>query len=273
MQFKNALSVDVEDWFQGMLGVNYREWANFQPRLEISLNKILGILRARSLKATFFVLGYIAHKQPDIIKRISDEGHEIACHGYAHKLVYSQSKEEFRQDVSAAKEAIEKVIKRKIYGFRAPFFSITRDSLWALDILAELGFTYDSSIFPVKNFLYGIPEAPQTIYRAGTAGKIIEFPLSVVKIKKLRLPVCGGFYLRCLPYALCSWGIKHFNKEGWPAVVYLHPWEMDIEKPRLQMGLKWRIIHECNINKMQEKFERLIKDFSFTTISGVLNGS
>ena len=272
MQFKNALSIDVEDWFQGVLAIKYSEWENYPSRLETCLFRILDILRSYSVKATFFVLGYTAERHPDIIRQIAREGHEIACHGYAHRLIYTQSKEEFRRDTLMAKEAIEKIAETKVKGFRAPFFSITSKSIWALDILAELGFSYDSSVFPVKNFLYGIPDAPHTIYAIGTNG-LVEFPLSVVKVAGFKLPICGGFYLRSLPYIVTKYGIKHFNQKGYPVVIYMHPWEIDIEKPKVSMRLKWKIIHEYNIGKMQKKFESLIKDFSFTTISEVLNGA
>lgn len=271
-RIKNALSIDTEDWYQGILQIDYRDWSNYKNRIKDNLEKILSILGEYKVTATFFVLGYLAERYPELVIHIANKGHEIASHGYYHRLVYQQTKEEFRKDVLRSKEILESIIKSEIKGYRAPFFSITKDSLWALEVLKDCGFEYDSSIFPTKNFLYGIPDAPRTIYRVKDIG-IIEFPLSVSNIIGIRVPVCGGFYLRALPYSLTKIGIRCFNRKGWPVVVYLHPWEIDVSKPRIPMAMKWKIIHEYNISKMENNLNRLIKDFSFTTISEVLFGN
>ncbi len=270
-KIKNALSIDVEDWYQGILQIKQEGWPKYENRIKQGLDKILRILDTYKTKATFFILGYLAEKQPDVINKISCAGHEIASHGYWHKLIYNQTPQEFREDVARSKDAIESITKKKVRGYRAPFFSITKDSLWALEILNDLGFDYDSSIFPVKNFLYGIPDADGSIHKISDTD-ITEFPLSVLKINGFRFPVCGGFYLRSLPYLISSCGIRSFNRSGQPVVVYLHPWELDIDKPKIPMGLKWKIIHEYNIATMENKLKLLVRDFYFTSIEEVLFG-
>jgi len=270
-KIKNALSIDVEDWYQGILQVKQEDWPKYENRVKHGLDNILTILDAHKIKATFFILGYLAEKQPGIVSMISGAGHEIASHGYWHKLVYRLTPQEFREDVTRSKVAIESITKKKVRGYRAPFFSIVKDSLWALEILNDLGFDYDSSIFPMKNFLYGIPDADGNIYKiSGT--NMTEFPLSVLKISGFRFPVCGGFYLRSLPYWISACGIRSFNRKGHPAVVYMHPWELDRAKPKIPMGLKWKFIHEYNIATMENKLKLLVKDFYFTSIEEVLFG-
>jgi polysaccharide deacetylase family protein (PEP-CTERM system associated) len=269
----NAFSIDFEDWYQGVLQINYSDWPRYQSRIERNLITILELLSKHCIRATFFILGYIADKFPEFVKLIAANGHEIASHGYYHRPVFEQTPEEFRQDVLRSKKIIESVAGVAVQGYRAPFFSITKKTLWALNILKEAGFKYDSSIFPTKNFLYGIPDAPQTIYKAGEDG-LIEFPLSVIKRSGITVPVCGGFYMRMLPYALIKWGISSFNRTRGPAVIYLHPWELDLEKPKINipMPLKWKIIYGCNIKTMKKKIEQLMREFRFTTISEVLYG-
>lgn len=268
---KNALSLDIEDWYQGILQIDQSNWHNYESRLIQNVEKILALLSSARAKATFFILGYVAEKYPKLVSRIAQAGHEIASHGYSHRLVYAQTQDEFYDDVLRSKNIIESITKTKIKGYRAPFFSIRKDCLWALDILVDLGFEYDSSIFPVKNFLYGIPDAPRRIYKAGNKG-IWEFPLSVLNIFGFRLPICGGFYLRALPYFITKLGLKYINKKMIPAIIYMHPWEIDVGKPKISMKLKWRMIHNYNINGMEDKFKQLVKDFYFTSIEEVLFG-
>lgn len=268
---RNALSIDVEDWYQGILQIDNKDWFRYQERLRDNLKRVLDILSSRGTKATFFVLGYAAEKDPSIVKMIANAGHEVASHGFSHRLVYQQSPEEFREDVARSKQILESISGTTIKGYRAPFFSITNKSLWALDILSDLGFKYDSSIFPTKNFLYGIPDADDKIHKIVNTN-IVEFPLSVLKINGFKFPVCGGFYLRSLPYLISTCGLRYFNRGGHPAVVYMHPWELDARKPKIPMGLKWKIIHEYNISGMEDKFKRLIRDFCFTSIEEVLFG-
>jgi polysaccharide deacetylase family protein (PEP-CTERM system associated) len=265
---RNALSFDVEEWYQGMLQVDPGEWPRYEDRLAYSLDQILKLLAEKQVKATFFVLGYVAEKQPALVGQIIRGGHELASHGYQHRLVYRQSPEEFRDDVSRSKKILESISGCRVKGYRAPFFSVTKKSLWALRVLEELGFEYDSSVFPTSNFLYGIPDAPRFIYKAGG---IAEFPLSVARAGRFNFPACGGFYLRALPYWLSRYGIRSFNRQGEPAVVYLHPWEIDADKPRIAMKPKWKLIHEYNINTARGKLSRLLCHFSFGPLSEVLN--
>lgn len=267
---KNALSIDLEDWYQGMLQISNTDWGSFEDRIEESLGVVLGMLKRYDTKATFFVLGYIAEKFPNAIKAISGNGHEVASHGFSHRPVYEQTKAQFKADIEHSKKAIEAVIGKKVLGYRAPFFSITKKTLWALDVLRDAGFKYDSSIFPTKNFLYGIPDAPHTIHMVADGG-LTEYPLSVVKRMGFTMPVCGGFYMRALPYTMMKRGITAFNKEKGPAVVYFHPWELDTGKPRIRMPLKWKVIHEYNIKGMKKKIENLLRDFKFTTIEEVIS--
>jgi len=270
-KMKNALSVDVEDWYQGILQIGYNQWSQYEERLSKGLNKVLDLFAKYNARATFFVLGYIADKFPEAVERIARGGHEVASHGYYHRPIFEQTPQEFEEDVSRSKKIIESITNTKVKGYRAPFFSVRKDTLWALDILEELGFEYDSSIFPTKNFLYGIPDSAHTAYKAGK-GKLVEFPLSVIGRGRFTIPVCGGFYMRVMPYKLIKHGIRHFNRSKGPAVIYMHPWELDKEKPKLPMPLKWRIIYDYNIKTMGSKIERLINDFSFTTIGEVLFG-
>ncbi len=272
-EIKNALSIDLEDWYQGVLQIDYKHWHQYANRLEQNLVTILDLLKKRRIRATFFVLGYIADRFPELVRLIAKDNHEIASHGYYHRPIFEQTPEEFREDVLRSKKAIESIVGVPLRGYRAPFFSVTKESLWALDILKEIDFRYDSSIFPTKNFLYGIPDAPQNIYRI-SEHSLLEFPLSVIKRNGITVPICGGFYMRVMPYALIKRGIRCFNQQFGPAVLYLHPWELDAAKPKIKMplSLKWKIIYEYNIKTMQRKIEQLTADFQFTAISEVLFG-
>ena len=269
-EIKNAMSVDLEDWYSGMLQIKHTDWHLYEHRLERNLVMITELFDRYNIKATFFVLGYIAEKFPALINMIAEKGHEIASHGYNHRPVFTLTRQEFKEDALRAKKTIEDASGVKVSGYRAPFFSIRKDTLWALDILKEIGFNYDSSIFPTKNFLYGIPDAPHTIYRINGNG-LIEFPLSVVKKSGVTIPICGGFYMRALPYKVTKWGISYFNRTKGSAVIYLHPWELDIDKPKIKMKLKWKIIHEYNIHTMRRKLEQLLKDFQFATMKEVIS--
>ena len=268
---KHALSVDIEDWYHGVIQIKHTEWHKYENRLEKNLDFILRLFRDRNIKATFFILGYIADKFPRLVERIMKDGHEIASHGYYHRPIFEKTKEEFRDDVARSKKAIEAISNVRVKGYRAPIFSVRKDTLWALDILSDLGFEYDSSIFPTKNFMYGIPDAPLRPYRV-KGGNIIEFPLSVIRILNTNFPISGGFYLRVLPYIFTKMGLFLYERKGWPAVIYMHPWELDVDKPKIDLALplKWKIIYEYNIDKMQRKFKSLIKDFEFTTMNEVL---
>src|SRR5713101_2443564 len=243
---KNALTIDLEDYyhvsaFQEHLGA--AEWGSRESRVERNTANILELLSAARCQATFFVLGWVTDRFPQLVREIADLGHEIACHSYRHRLVYEMTPEEFREDTRRAKKLLEDAGGVPVRGYRAPSFSITRNSLWAFEVLAELGFTYDSSIFPVRHLNYEMQHAPVDPFIIATpAGSIQEFPMTTLQIAGARAPLAGGAYLRVLPYWYTQWGIRYLNdSEGRPACVYLHPWELDPEQPRMKGTLSARI--------------------------------
>ncbi|MFH0788938.1 MAG: XrtA system polysaccharide deacetylase, partial [Pseudomonadota bacterium] len=248
---------------------------------------------ATSTKATFFCLGWIAERYPHLIKEIQSQGHEIACHGYAHQLIYRQSREEFREDIHKAKGILEDIIGREVIGYRAPSYSITNKSLWAFEVMAEEGFKYDSSIFPIRHDFYGIPDAPRFPFlvllndkgkpefkplestfnvERRTLNNILEFPLSTFPIGKFTLPLSGGGYFRLLPYTLVKSGLKRLNEvERKPFIFYLHPWEIDPAQPRIGgAGLKSRFRHYINLSKTETRFKNLLSEFHFLPVKEVL---
>ena len=272
----NALTIDVEDYYHVTAFEPYisnEEWGCLPSRVECNIMKILEILDSYHVKATFFVLGWIAERNPSLVRLIHNQGHEIACHGYAHKLVYKTTQEDFRMDVRKAKFIIEDSIGTNISGFRATSFSFIESTLWALNILIEEGFLYDSSIFPVHHDRYGIPywqRFPHFILRNG--GGIYELPPSTVKIFKNNIPIAGGAYLRFLPLSLVNWGIKRINNiEKKPAVLYLHPWEIDAEQPELKVGKITRFRHYSKLDKVENKIKKILSAFEFGTASDLIS--
>ncbi len=272
----NALSIDLEDYFHttsmaGTIGVE--EWEKCESRVVDSVRRLLRILDDYKVKATFFVLGWIAEREPQLIKDVHAAGHEIACHGYWHQLIYKQQPEEFRDDVRQAKQLLEELINEPVKGYRATTFSVVQDTLWALDILIEEGFAYDSSIFPIHHDRYGIPKAerfPHQISRNG-GGRILEFPLSTVRWAGYNIPIAGGGYLRFMPYCFIKKGIASLNKQQKPAIIYLHPWEIDPDQPRQAVGTLTRIRQYYNLDKMEGKLRQLLTDFQFAPITKVLD--
>ena len=385
----NALTIDVEDYFQVYAFsdvIKFEDWGNYECRIERNTDRILEILSdadhnsnfkthnsnlndsvpspqhsvahspntslTQRVKATFFVLGWIAERYPGLVRRIQQEGHEIACHGYAHKRIYTQSKEEFRQDVKRAKSILEDITGNEVMGYRAPNYSITNKSRWAFEVLIEEGFKYDSSIFPIRHDFYGMPNAPRFPFVVSLSGAsnlefsmlnceldtaqnsdfkpqssvlevnslthslnnsisnnskpqssvlkasdvsepqhgstaalsnslthslinskgLIEFPISTVKVFGQNFPISGGGYFRLFPYPLIRKGLKSINqKENKPFIFYAHPWEFDTDQPRIK-GVthlsKFR--HYVNLNKTEERFIRLLKDFSFSSVTDIL---
>ena len=266
----NALSIDVEDYFHVeafAARVSPSDWRTFTPRVERNVDLILEILAGHQSRATFFVLGWIAELFPRLVRRIADAGHEIGCHGYAHQHIQRQSPEIFRQDVRTASLCLMDQVQKPVHCYRAPSFSITHSTLWALDVLAEEGFKIDSSIFPVKHDLYGIPDADRfPHWRNG----ILEFPPTTIRRVKYNFGVAGGGYLRLLPYRVTRWAIKEVNEvERQPAMIYFHPWELDPDQPRIAAPLRSRLRHYTNLGGMQKKIERLLRDFRFGTVSDV----
>jgi polysaccharide deacetylase family protein (PEP-CTERM system associated) len=263
----NYLTVDVEDYFhvsafEDIVGVD--NWGSYTPRVVNNTQQILSLFDKHDVKATFFVLGWVAEKFPELVKEIDRKGHEIGCHSYFHRLVYNLSPAEFKKDTQEAKDILEQIIGRKVLGYRAPSYSITKRSLWALDILEELGFHYDSSIFPIYHDRYGMPDAPRFSYKH-SGHNLVEYPISTALIFGRKVPVAGGGYFRLFPYWFTRMALKRINKrEKQPFIFYLHPWEIDPEQPRMQnAGPVSRFRHYNNLGKTFTRMENLLKDFSF----------
>ena len=278
----NALTVDVEDYFQVNAFarvVGRHEWDRIPLRVVENTMRVLDLFDEFRARATFFILGWVAERAPGLVTEIARRGHEIACHGYGHQLVYEIGAERFREDLRRAKGVIEGITGEAVRGYRAPSYSITSRSLWALDILVEEGFTYDSSIFPVIHDTYGIPDArrfPHEIRCA--AGSLREFPLTTLRFRgggrEMRLPIAGGGYLRLLPANLIRRGIEMVNRrERQPAVLYFHPWELDPGQPRIKAGLKSRFRHYLNLHRTEGKLRHLLANLSFAPMGEVLEGS
>ena len=276
MIIRNALTVDVEDYFQVSAfadNIEQHEWDEHPLRVENNTYKLLDLFDEYQVKATFFTLGWVAERKRDMVMEIARRGHEVACHGYSHQLVYNQTPEVFQQETIRAKSILEEIIQRPVLGYRAASYSITEKSLWALDILAESGFVYDSSIFPVRHDRYGMPDTPEHPYHLKTpAGhSIIEFPLSTAKILNYRLPVAGGGYFRLYPYWLSKAGLKQINRQQKPFIFYLHPWEVDPEQPRISASWFSRFRHYNNLDKCEPRLRNLMSDFQFTTTWDVIS--
>ncbi len=271
---ENTLTIDVEDYYHvsGMKSVIRREdWESYPRRVVENTRKILRILDAYQVKATFFILAIVAEQQPELVEAIHEAGHEIASHGYGHELVYKQTEVQFRQDVLRSKRILEEVIGEPIFGYRAPSFSIVQTTPWALDILLQEGFRYDSSIYPIQHDRYGVPNAQRFPHVVRDKGREVlwEFPPCTYRLLGRNIPMAGGGYLRFFPYSLTKACIRALNRKGLPAMVYLHPWELDPDQPRFKPELKNRIRHYINLNKTESRLKRLLDNFTFTTISNV----
>jgi polysaccharide deacetylase family protein (PEP-CTERM system associated) len=273
---KNAFTVDVEDYFQveGFASaIDRGSWEGFRTRVGASTSTLLELLAERGVHATFFVLGWVARKHPEIVRQISAGGHEIASHGMSHRLIYTQTPAEFRRETHDAKALLEDLAQRPVEGYRAATYSITRRSLWALDILCEEGFRYDSSIFPMRHDRYGIPDAeprPHVLTTPG-GGRLVEFPISVLRYHGAKVPVAGGGYFRLFPYGFTRWALRRLNEEQQEFVFYVHPWEVDPEQPRVNgAGALSRFRHYLNLGRCAERLGRLLEDFEFDTMRSVL---
>ncbi len=271
----NALSIDVEDYYQVSAfetSVRFENWNRYESRVERNTYRVLDLLDEYHVKATFFVLGWVAEHNPTLIQIISKRGHEVASHGYSHRLIYTQTQDQFREETRRSKKIVEDIIGQSIMGYRAASYSITAESLWALDILAEEGFQYDSSIFPIRHDRYGIPGHKRFFHILNGNGHlpIAEVPLSTLRIAGLNVPVAGGGYFRLLPYAVTHLALLYLNRqEGQPAVVYFHPWEIDLDQPRIQAGWISRFRHYTNLARMEGKLRSLLANFSFAPIREV----
>ena len=275
----NALTFDVEEYFHAEVFagvVRASQWPGLESRVVAATERLLGLLAETGTAATFFVLGWVGERHPALVRAIQDQGHEVACHGYGHQMITRLDRHEFAADVRRAKATLEDTIGSEVIGYRAPTFSVVRETLWSLEVLAELGFRYDSSIFPIVHDRYGIADSPRFPHRrpAGPGSAIAEFPLSTVAGGKWRLPVAGGGYFRLLPYALTAWALRRLNrKEQQPAMVYLHPWEIDGGQPRLPVGRAAQFRHSVNTHSTLAKLSRLVREFRFAPAREVLGGA
>ena len=271
----NALTVDLEEYFQVSNFdhvIDRGTWNGLPSRVGASTERLLDLFDRHDCRATFFVLGWVAERHPALIRQIRDRGHEIACHGHAHELVYQIGIDRFREDLTRARSAIEQATGEAVTGYRAPSYSITERSLWALDVLADQGFGYDSSIFPIRHHRYGIPGFTRRPVRIALTGgrSIIEFPLTTARIGRFVLPLAGGAYLRFFPEALFRWGFRRQERQGLASVLYLHPWEIDAEQPVQDVSLRVRINHYYNLARTETKLGRLLGRFRFGTVRSVL---
>ncbi|MEZ5291476.1 MAG: DUF3473 domain-containing protein [Vicinamibacterales bacterium] len=269
------MTVDVEDYFHVSnfeRVVDRSSWASRESRVEANTERLLALFREAGVSATFFVLAWVAERVPGLVRRIAAEGHEVASHGYGHRLIYDQTPDAFRDDVRRAKGLLEDASGQRVDGYRAPSFSVTARSLWALDVLIDEGYTYDSSIFPVHHDRYGIPDAERhagVVSRPG--GTIVEVPASTVRLAGVNWPIGGGGYFRLLPYGWTRWGMRRVNDlERAPAVFYLHPWEIDPDQPRLEAPALARYRHYHNLDDTEPRLRRLLQEFPFGTMRGLI---
>ncbi len=293
----NALSCDLEDYFQvqDCEGVISRDaWAAMPSRLEASTERVLALLDETGVRGTFFVLGWNAERHPELVRRIAAAGHEIASHGYEHKMIFEQTPDEFREDVTRSRALLEDLAGRPVLGYRAPTFSITERSRWAVRILAEAGYRYDSSIFPIRHDRYGIPTAPRFLHELngatgatredGGAGRegagarpsaggrpaLIEFPPTTLRVFGCNVPVAGGGYLRLFPARLILAALRRVNRQRHPAILYFHPWELDPEQPRLPLRRTSRFRHYVGLHRTAAKLRRLLRNLAFSTAAAVV---
>lgn len=270
----NAMTIDVEDYFQVSAFETYidkKQWDQLPHRVEKNTHRILDILNERQVRATFFTLGWVAERYPDLIKRIVNDGHELACHGYEHIRVTEQSPKQFREDVVKSKGILEDLSGRAVTGYRAASYSIGASNLWAHDVLCEEGFTYSSSVYPVKHDLYGMPEAPRFMFEPLSHQHFKEIPISTFALGNKNIPCGGGGFFRFYPYFMSKLAYEFLNnKEQQPGIFYFHPWEIDPEQPKQKnINFKTQFRHYLNLNKMEQRFINLLDDFEWDTMDNV----
>lgn len=269
-----TFTVDVEDYFQvsafaSVISTN--DWDHYECRVEANTRRVLEIAAKENTTGTFFILGWVAQRYPELVKEIQNAGHEIGCHSHWHQLVYELGPERFQFDLRESRDVLEQLTGTAVTLYRSPSFSITEKSLWALDILVEEGFTIDSSIYPVKHDRYGIPASPTLPYKIQTAaGSITEVPGMVCKIGKANIPVGGGGYLRLLPWTFTERLLRRVRKEDRPLNVYIHPWEFDPDQPRIAASWKSKFRHYQNLKTTASKITRMLQTFDLTTMSNVV---
>jgi len=271
----NALTIDVEDYFQVSAFAPHiarADWPNIPCRIERNIERILAMLDQHGVKATFFTLGWIAERHPEIVRRIVAEGHELASHGYAHERATSQTPDAFLADIQLAKIVLEDISGGETKGYRAPSFSVGTSNRWAPACIEQAGYLYSSSIYPIAHDHYGMPDAPRFAYTS--FGKLLEVPLTTVRLFRKNWPAAGGGYFRLLPYALSRWCIGHVNAvDKQPAIFYFHPWELDPEQPRVAgISRKTRFRHYVNLDRMEERLGKMLRDFAWGRADEVFLG-
>ncbi|MGZ8161472.1 MAG: XrtA system polysaccharide deacetylase [Methylobacter sp.] len=271
---KNAMTVDVEDYFQVSAFEPYiakDQWDTLPHRVQKNTHQILDIFENKNIKATFFTLGWVAERYPDLIQRIIKDGHELACHGYEHIRVTEQTPEQFRGDVSRTKKLLEDMSGHEVKGYRAASYSIGAKNLWALNVLQEEGFKYSSSIYPVKHDLYGMPDAPRFMFEPIENQEFKEIPITTIRLGDKNLPCGGGGFFRFYPYAFSKWAFNRINHtEKQSGIFYFHPWEIDPEQPRQEgLSFKTRTRHYLNLHKMENRIKKLLTDFNWDTMENV----
>jgi polysaccharide deacetylase family protein (PEP-CTERM system associated) len=273
MKIANAFTVDLEDWFQGLTSTNPdpQKWHLYEARLQANVERLLAFFDKHDVRVTFFVLGHVADQYPDLIRRIDRAGHEIGVHGYWHRMVHQFTPEHWAAELDRALNALAPLVSQPIIGHRAPYFSINDRSLWALDVLWEKGFRYDSSFFPTRNMLYGYPRAPRFPQPVGTGGGLIEFPISTVRWGGVNWPIGGGFYVRALPYCIVRAGIRQINRQGQPAIMYLHPWELDTGQRYRSVTPRERVTHYYGRRRLGKKLESLFTDLKFVSLRTLMD--
>ncbi|WP_228894360.1 XrtA system polysaccharide deacetylase [Pseudoduganella aquatica] len=274
---RNAMTIDVEDYFQVSAFAPYiarDSWPERECRVEANIDRILAILEAGNVHATFFTLGWIAERYPAMVKRIVAGGHELASHGYGHLRASDQDRAAFMQDISSSKAILEDLGGQAVLGYRAPSFSIGHGNLWALDALSEAGYRYSSSIYPVQHDHYGMPDAPRFAWHPENAGGLLEVPITTVRMGARNLPAGGGGYFRLLPYSLSRWMMRKVNQDdGQPAIFYFHPWEIDPGQPRPDgINLKTRFRHYVNLARMDGRIQALTRDFAWDRMDRIFLG-
>jgi len=267
----NGLSVDIEDWFQvGAFErtVRREDWDTLQPRVERNSEAVLALFARHGVYATFFTLGWVAERYPDLIRRIAAAGHEVASHGWDHVRVFTMTPGQFRADIGRTRALLEDLTGRRVTGYRAPSFSIDRRTPWAHEILAEEGYAYSSSVAPISHDHYGWPGAPRFAFRPVKESALVELPVTTAKFGGKLLAAGGGGFFRLLPYRFSRWAIRQVNREGRPAIFYFHPWEIDPSQPRLvNAPLRSKLRHYSRLGAMEAKPERVIREFRWGSVA------
>lgn len=268
------MTVDVEDYFQVSAfeeHIDRRDWEKLPCRVERNCDRILDLFKQANVKGTFFVLGWIAERYPQMVRRLVDNGHEVASHGYSHVRVTEQAPDEFYQDVTKTKGLLEDISGHPVNGYRAASYSIGENNLWALDELERAGYLYSSSIYPIRHDLYGMPNGPRFAFRPRGDSGILEVPVTTVMVMQKRFPCGGGGYFRLFPYRWSRWALRRVNHyDGKPGIFYFHPWEIDPDQPRQEgISLKTRVRHYLNLSRMEARLNSLLRDFSWDRMDSI----